>query len=49
MMKCIGLRHFGQEGGGGFFGMARSSLSGASTTELTVAGDAEDGTAMAKI
>ena len=50
MMKCIGMRHFGQGGGGGFFGMTRTlSLSGASTAELTVAGDAEDGTAMAKI
>jgi len=46
MMKCIGMRHFGQGGGGGFFGMTRTlSL----RREYYRAGDAEHGTAMAKI
>ena len=44
-MKCIGLRHFGQEGGvggGRFSAMTLTLDSGASHTELTVAGDAEE-------
>jgi hypothetical protein len=32
----IGLRHFEHVGGGRFLGMARSRLSGGSTTELSV-------------
>jgi hypothetical protein len=41
-MKCIGLRHFGQVGVGRFSAMTLTLDSGASHTELTVAGDAEE-------
>ncbi len=51
-MKCISLRHFGQEGGvggGRFSAMTLTLASGASVTDLTVADDTGDGTAIAKV
>jgi hypothetical protein len=51
-MKCIALRHSGQVGGAGsgwFSAITLTLDSGASTTELTVAGDAGGRAAIAEI